>query len=590
MGRPRAGRRLALPGSARTLMTSALFLFALSACVLETAAEEEKQLRGGEKVSGAVVTADKTSVKADVDTVRLNIAGSKFAGSDVCPDTAYVFYDDDLGIDATIKDLAVENCQVKSGTTDIKLPRAAPGVRTQVVSVLVSGTDEDYNEARSEASVQIKVETPGPVIPAPTSFTAGPAPATHDDGHGGGHHGPVGQPPYADFVLNPSPPVANDVLWLDAGLSTDDDGTIVAYRWDTDGDGAYDDTTGRHTSKLLPNSTDPITVGVEVEDNDGNISRAVFENHPVLPAGSLVAQPPAQSPPSGVEPFDSVQFSPHDMSGDGVTKVEFDGGNDGSFEQSADTAHPDWPTPTFFTSFSTVGPHQVVTAYSGAGGEYSEWRSIVDVESATRRMAYAAAGKKAKKKAKKFKRIKTTATTKLSTRLLSTGKLSLRNGELVAKGLRLRGTINGKVAKAAAKLAPSQLKGLYRSEFVGSFNGSRVMLSPDAFTIRGSGTILARPRKDKKTLVCLSMKSDGTLSPTGSTWRVIGATGKARGFTAKGTFAPVLIGMARPAALDTPNTLDVRASKGKALSKSCKALAKDLPGAKKAKKKKKARK
>jgi hypothetical protein len=197
-----------------------------------------------------------------------------------------------------------------------------------------------------------------------------------------------------------------------------------------------------------------------------------------------------------------------------------------------------------------------------------------------------AAGKKpgAKKKAKTFKRIQTTATMKLSSRLVSTGKLSKRNGELYTKGLVLRGTIDGKVAKAAAKVAPAGLKGLYKSEFAGTFTGSRVMLSADAFTMRGKGTILARPRKDRKTLVCLSMKADGTLNPAGSTWRVIGATGRARGFTAKGTYTPALVGADRGAGPTAPNTLDVRASKGKGLSKACKALTKHLPGAKKAKK------
>lgn len=46
--------------------------------------------------------------------------------------------------------------------------------------------------------------------------------------------------PYASVDTSPDDPARNEAVWLDASDSQDYDGEIVAYRWDLDGDGAFD--------------------------------------------------------------------------------------------------------------------------------------------------------------------------------------------------------------------------------------------------------------------------------------------------------------------------------------------------------------
>ena len=59
-----------------------------------------------------------------------------------------------------------------------------------------------------------------------------------------------------------------DAITLDGSGSTDSDGTIVLYRWDLDGDGQYDDATGRAPT-FNATAVGTFTVGLRVTDDDG---------------------------------------------------------------------------------------------------------------------------------------------------------------------------------------------------------------------------------------------------------------------------------------------------------------------------------
>ena len=81
-------------------------------------------------------------------------------------------------------------------------------------------------------------------------------------------------PPSPRFVATPNPVVAGQSVTFDAGGSTDD-GTIVRYEWDLDGNGSYE--TDRGASPLVtrsfPNAT-VMSIGVRATDDDGRTAVA----------------------------------------------------------------------------------------------------------------------------------------------------------------------------------------------------------------------------------------------------------------------------------------------------------------------------
>ncbi len=91
-------------------------------------------------------------------------------------------------------------------------------------------------------------------------------------------------PPAAALSVSPRPGLANESVTLDASNSTDPDGTIVEYRWDTDGDGTVDDrtTTATTTANLSAGEYDP---AVTVVDDDNATAAATDEYTVEQPAG-----------------------------------------------------------------------------------------------------------------------------------------------------------------------------------------------------------------------------------------------------------------------------------------------------------------
>ena len=76
-------------------------------------------------------------------------------------------------------------------------------------------------------------------------------------------------PPSPAFVATPNPVVAGQPVTFDASGSTDD-GTIVRYEWDLDGNGSYETDGGASplVTRSFPNAT-VMSIGVRATDDDG---------------------------------------------------------------------------------------------------------------------------------------------------------------------------------------------------------------------------------------------------------------------------------------------------------------------------------
>jgi subtilisin-like proprotein convertase family protein len=81
-------------------------------------------------------------------------------------------------------------------------------------------------------------------------------------------------PPSPSFVATPNPVVAGQSVTFDAGGSTDD-GTIVRYEWDLDGNGSYETNGGASplVTRSFPNAT-VMSIGVRATDDDGRTAVA----------------------------------------------------------------------------------------------------------------------------------------------------------------------------------------------------------------------------------------------------------------------------------------------------------------------------
>lgn len=91
----------------------------------------------------------------------------------------------------------------------------------------------------------------------------------------------VNAPPEASFTFSPSTPDTGQDVSFDGSGSSDSDGSIVAYRWDFNDDGAPDETGETVTTSF--SDAGPKEVTLTVEDNDGatdSASETVTVNDP----------------------------------------------------------------------------------------------------------------------------------------------------------------------------------------------------------------------------------------------------------------------------------------------------------------------
>jgi subtilisin-like proprotein convertase family protein/PKD repeat protein len=187
-----------------------------------------------------------------------------------------------------------------------------------------------------------------------SGFETGTAVQSHPFTHQGPHtvtvrvydaQGPIGtatttlivsQAPTAAFSPVGSDPVKEGTLRaLTASASTDSDGTVVSYAWDTDDDGAFDDATGVQPFVWFPNPGTQ-TVGLRVTDNDGATTE-LRQNVTVVP--TVAPTPALSATPNPVQTATPVLFDASASHDDGaITSYEWDLDGDGSFETQTGTA------------------------------------------------------------------------------------------------------------------------------------------------------------------------------------------------------------------------------------------------------------
>lgn len=79
--------------------------------------------------------------------------------------------------------------------------------------------------------------------------------------------------PSADFSFSPSDPTTGESITFDGGGSSDSDGSVQQYKWDFDGDGAYDDLGESVTHSY--GGTGDYDVRLQVLDDDGAVDETV---------------------------------------------------------------------------------------------------------------------------------------------------------------------------------------------------------------------------------------------------------------------------------------------------------------------------
>ncbi|HAF70174.1 MAG: PKD domain containing protein [Acetothermia bacterium 64_32] len=136
------------------------------------------------------------------------------------------------------------------------------------------------------------------------------------------------QPPVAQFVFSPTSPQPNRWVQFDASASYDPDGTITAYRWDFDGDGAFDATgrvvyhrfgaVGTYPVRLVVaddgGATGEVTQPVVVQAaNRPPVARFTFS-----PTRPQLGQPVTFDATASYDPDGTITAYNWDLDGDGV--------------------------------------------------------------------------------------------------------------------------------------------------------------------------------------------------------------------------------------------------------------------------------
>jgi hypothetical protein len=217
-------------------------------------------------------------------------------------------------------------------------------------------------------------------------------------------------------------------------------------------------------------------------------------------------------------------------------------------------------------SYRTAGPRTVtltVTDDDGQTDTESDTFTIRDDEGGCTYMCRAvAAGRRSARL--------TPVRLRLVSDVVSRGRLSAGILGRRAEGVIVRGRMTGRLARRAR--VPAALFDLYRSTFAGRFDFDQVVGRPDAPLV-GTGTILARSRRDRSTQVCLRVTGDGRRENLGrNRFRVVGGTGDARRLRATGSF-PL------PREANVRGRFAVRAYNGRVrgLPRDCRALRRLLP-------------
>ncbi|MCB9538634.1 MAG: PKD domain-containing protein [Myxococcales bacterium] len=160
--------------------------------------------------------------------------------------------------------------------------------------------------------------------------------------------------PTAAATVNPNPAACGARVTLDASASdhSHPEVDVVAWRWDLDNDGQFDDANGpviNHTFDSF-SFDGPHVVGLEVEDSNGNVGRQQIEvdvslgnQAPVAVAGGFRNQAGAVVGPYAIALGDDLRLDaagstdPNTACGDAIVGFQWDVDNDGTFDHNGQT-------------------------------------------------------------------------------------------------------------------------------------------------------------------------------------------------------------------------------------------------------------
>ena len=144
--------------------------------------------------------------------------------------------------------------------------------------------------------------------------------------------------PTGTLEVVPAPIVAGQTATLSTPDEADVDGTIANHRWDADGDGAYEGTTGTgSTYDFVYSTPGTYTAAVEIRDNSGGTVIATQTVTVVTPNALPTALLSAS--PQTADPNESITLSAAGSSDPDGTIAEYrwDTDGDGSYETSTNT-------------------------------------------------------------------------------------------------------------------------------------------------------------------------------------------------------------------------------------------------------------
>ena len=191
----------------------------------------------------------------------------------------------------------------------------------------------------------------------------------------------VNTAPTASFTASPNPATVGQTVQLNAGGSSDRDGTISTYAWDLDNDGQFDDASGATATRSFA-AAGTYTVGLRVTDNRGATGTAtsvVTVNAASVPAPPPPNQPPVASFTASPNPAtvgQTVQLNAGGSSDpDGtVSSYAWDLDDDGQFDDAAGS--------TASRSFAAAGTYTVRLRVIDNRGATDTSTSVVTVSNA----------------------------------------------------------------------------------------------------------------------------------------------------------------------------------------------------------------
>jgi len=551
-------------------------------------------------IEGGTTVTGPDRVKPGAST-EYEVAGSIGPLGKRCPSKVAVYYEELRG---TAGDDPLQTKTASKGKsaeiTNVKVERDEKTKRCKLVNpvkvpVSISPGRQDLHRVRLTATIY----PPAPPTPLPSSasgmeglaeifsllaqgeaekivtvegkaLTGGPAPNRN---------------PVPAFVPAQEPAIPGQPLPLDARLSADHDGKIVRYDWDMKSDGVFEKSSASPSAHRVDSMATPgQSITLRVTDDRGGQGLIKV---PVRSSSNAFTGGAPTVTPAVVAPNRSVAVGVKTTSPSAAGKAELF-----CADKLTGTALTNPVTGQKFAS-SCFGPipvgfKKVGVRYTDSPGssfplEATTFYTAFEVRQGARATAGAAVARSAATAPPLAAQLKLNGAT-----VRRLGKLKLGSTSGTVKGLIATGSGNGSLPKGTPRRYRSALRTLASGRFALKFTGA-ARLESTTINLKGSATMLVRSRRSRRTQMCLSVKAGR--AGGASRFTVRSATGKARGFFARGTGPAFSFDgdSGRTAAV----SLKPRKGKARKLSRSCRSLSRvldgKLPKAKKQKSKKRKR-